>query len=96
MVSVSESTGWAPSSASEAKYRSLGCTLTRLEEKSPEYQELLSHLQESTLREPKLTIKAVYAVHRDIEEDNFKHHLKNRKNLFHSSNFKNFVGLLSR
>ena len=96
MVSVSESTGWAPSSASEAKYRSLGCTLNKLEEKSSEYQELLRHVQESTHREPKLAIGAVYAVHREIEDDNFKHHLKNRKNLFHSSNFKNFVGLLSR
>jgi poly [ADP-ribose] polymerase len=96
MVSVSESTGWAPSSASEAKYRSLNCTVNRLDEKSQEYQDLLAYLDEKNERKSALTVERVYTLSRGMEDDNFKIHLKNRRNLFHSSDFKNFVGLLSR
>ena len=96
MVSVSETTGWAPSSASEAKYRSLNCSVAKLDEGSQEYRDLMAHLEESNHRQSHLMVERVYVLARGMEEDNFKVHLKNKRNLFHSSDFKNFVGLLSR
>ncbi len=43
-----------------------------------------------------MTIENVYSIHRAVESSNFTHAMDNKQLLFHSSQVKNFVGILSR
>ena len=43
-----------------------------------------------------MTIRGVFSVHRAVEQSNFTHSMDNKQLLFHASQVKNFVGILSR
>ena len=43
-----------------------------------------------------VNISAIYAIHRQVEDDKFRSDIDNKKLLFHASSPQNFVGILSR
>ena len=45
---------------------------------------------------PPLSVRAIYSVHRAVEDGGFTHTIDNKQLLFHSSAVQNFVGILSR
>lgn len=81
----------------EKKYKALECEITYIDKNSDKFKQLKTYIIKS--REDKwvdVNIKNIYAVKREDEHKNFNSKIGNNKLLFHGSNAKNWVGILSR
>ena len=96
VVSVSEATNWNTSNSTKAMYKSLGCVIKYVPENSDEYHMVAGEFLESQVGDQKIVIRNVYEVRRPFEDVSFRGDIDNKRLLFHSSQAKNFVGILSR
>ena len=96
VVSVSEATNWTKCTSTKAKYKTLGCAIKHLPENSDEFDMVAGEFLASQLGGQEIVVQNVYEVHRPMEDDCFRRDIDNKRLLFHSSQAKNFVGILSR
>ncbi|CAB4197009.1 poly [ADP-ribose] polymerase [uncultured Caudovirales phage] len=78
----------------EKKYQALNCGITCLDKKSDEFKKIQTYINKEKHHGNK--ILNIFTISRDIEEKEFTTTIKNNKLLFHGSNAKNWVGILSR
>jgi poly [ADP-ribose] polymerase 2/3/4 len=80
----------------QSRYDALGCELVHLEDRTPRYKEIATHVLKSQITHKKIKVKRIYGVKRPHEWKGFHGTLGNEKLLFHGSSVKNWVGILSR
>lgn len=81
----------------EKKYQALGCEISFISPSDAKFAEIQSYVKKSRADSwESYKIKNLYVVKRPIEQKNFNDSIGNKKLLFHGSNAKNWVGILSR
>jgi hypothetical protein len=80
----------------QSRYDALGAELVCLDTKSADYKTIESHVVKSQVTHKRIKVKRIYGVRRKTEWKDFAAKLGNDKLLFHGSNVKNWVGILSR
>lgn len=83
-------------SAVDEEYKALGCTITPLDKKQDKYEEIEEYVVKSQVKMNSIKVKGVYALKRDDEWKTFASKISNQKLLFHGSNIRNWVGILTR
>lgn len=78
----------------EKKYQALNCNIECLIKNSTNYKKIEDYIKKNDGKFVK--IKNIYTVHRGDEQAAFDVSIGNNKLLFHGSNVKNWVGILSR
>ncbi|CAN9498563.1 unnamed protein product [Ophioblennius macclurei] len=91
VLNVSEMNLRSPAPSCVGKYRALRCSIDLVQPGSAEYQMVASNLLSS-----KVQILQILRVCRPVEVQTFRRDLGNVRTLLHSSNPRNFVGILSR
>lgn len=80
----------------EKKYTALGCEIGYLDKNSPKFQELKKYIMKSRVDKwTDVNIKNIYTIRREEEYKAFND-VGNKRLLFHGSDAKNWVGILSR
>jgi predicted DNA-binding WGR domain protein len=80
----------------QSRYDALGCELGYLDVKAADYKKIESHVIKSQVTHKKIKVKRIFTVKRKTEWKDFASKVGNDKLLFHGSNVKNWVGILSR
>jgi predicted DNA-binding WGR domain protein len=80
----------------QGRYDALGAELGYLDAKSADYNKIESHVIKSQVTHKRIKVKRIFTVKRKTEWKDFTSKLGNDKLLFHGSNVKNWVGILSR
>lgn len=96
VISVSEATNWLKNSSAKAKYKTLGCHIKFLPCNGSEWRRAAEQFVNSDVEDQKIVVHNVYEINRPSEDDAFAADVDNKRFLFHSSQAKNFVGILSR
>eukprot|EP00794_Sanderia_malayensis_P009205 gene9205-10179_t len=97
IVSVNEATNWSKTSSTLARYKTLNCNINWLNPNSNAYSYIADLFLSSQISDnDRIQIVNAFEVRRSIEDEAFKHEIDNKQFLFHSSQAKNFVGILSR
>lgn len=79
----------------EQKYKALNCEIDVVD--AAKLKELKEYFEKSVVRGgSKVKVKNIWKIKRPDEHDHFTTTIKNHKLLFHGSNVKNWVGILSR
>ncbi|XP_029968299.1 protein mono-ADP-ribosyltransferase PARP4 isoform X3 [Salarias fasciatus] len=91
ILNASEMTLRSPAPSCVGKYRALRCSIDLVQPGTSEYQLVGNHLQSK-----KIQILQILRVCRPVELQTFKRELGTIHTLLHSSDPKNFVGILSR
>lgn len=79
------------------RYEALGCGIRPLEDSSEEFATIKERFLSSWKDDSKKpTIKNIFAVRRSTEEESFTKHVDHQEVLFHGSEVRHFVGILSR
>ena len=79
----------------QSQYEALGCELVAMEAKSAAYKKIADHVVDSQVTHKRIKVKRIFTVKRKDEWKAFAK-VGNEKLLFHGSNIKNWVGILSR
>jgi poly [ADP-ribose] polymerase len=80
----------------DAEYDALGCKIEALEKKDKTYREIADYVVDSQVKIDSIEVHNVYTLKRDKEWKDFASKITNQKLLFHGSNIRNWVGILSR
>jgi poly [ADP-ribose] polymerase len=83
-------------SAVDDEYKALGCKIEPLDKKDPKYKEIADYVVKSQVKMSSIKVQNIYTVKRDSEWKQFATKIPNQKLLFHGSNIRNWVGILSR
>ena len=78
------------------QYHALGCRLEGVPHDSPTYRELADYVEQSQIKTKTIQVKNIWSTNREAEHTVFTEKMGNQRLLFHGSNIKNWVGLLSR
>jgi len=95
MLNVDGDEGLLYESQVDAQYKALRCGIEWLEPRSARFDEIESYFAKSQ-RRGTLKIRNIFAVRRDDEHATFAERIPNQRLLFHGSNVRNWVGILSR
>ena len=79
----------------QSQYEALGCELVAMEPKSAAFKKIETHVVASQITHKRIKVKRIFSVKRHDEWKAFAK-VGNEKLLFHGSNIKNWVGILSR
>ncbi|XP_065065834.1 protein mono-ADP-ribosyltransferase PARP4-like isoform X2 [Rhopilema esculentum] len=96
VISVSEATNWAKTSSARAKYKALGCNIQWLNPSENDNEKIKNLFISSQVGKNVIAVKNIFEVNRAVEDEGFSSSLANKQLLFHSSQARNFVGILSR
>jgi len=80
----------------QSRYDALGCEIKALAPSAPDYKKIADHVVKSQITRKNIKVKNVFTVKRPGEWKDFTAKLGNEKLLFHGSNIKNWVGILTR
>lgn len=94
MLNVNGKTNVLVNPEIDKKYKALNCEIDIVS--AAKYKEMKEYFEKSTIRGSKVTVKNIWQIKRPDEYEHFTTTIKNHKLLFHGSNVKNWVGILSR
>ncbi len=80
----------------QSRYEALGAELRALSPSSPDFKKISDHVVKSQITRKSIKVKNVFGVKRPGEWNDFKTKIGNERLLFHGSNIKNWVGILTR
>lgn len=81
----------------DKKYQALECEINYIDSTNPKFKELKDYIKKSRVDKwTDINIKNIYSIKREMEHKNFATNIGNNKLLFHGSDAKNWVGILSR
>lgn len=96
MLSVDEITGDTATAEVDMKYRALRCHIQALTAHDEDFRKIKEQAISSRIKGPKLEVKNIYSVRREVEHQQFTKQMENQRLLFHGSRISNWVGILSR
>ena len=80
----------------QSRYEALGAELKPLASSSSDFKKISEHVIKSQISRKSIKVKNVFGVKRPGEWNDFRDKIGNDKLLFHGSNIKNWVGILTR
>lgn len=80
----------------QSRYDALGCEIEALSAGDSTYRKISEHVLKSQIKTKNIKVKNVFSLRRPGEWKDFKTKVGNEKLLFHGSNIKNWVGILTR
>ncbi len=80
----------------QSRYEALGCEIKALSSSDGDYKKIADHVIKSQIKHKNIKVKRVFTLKRPGEWKDFKTKIGNEKLLFHGSNIKNWVGILTR
>ena len=100
MITINEATNWNLRASTDAKYRSIGAYIKKIEENSEEYLNVKNSILNSVAfdeqKNKNIKLINVYAILRPNESVKFNDGLSNNRSLFHGTKCRNIIGILSR
>ncbi len=97
IITISESTNWNLRASTEAKYRSIGSLIKKIDQNSEEYENIKNQIIKSYVEiNEELEIINIYGLLRPTESIKYNESLTNKRQLFHGTKSRNIVGILSR
>lgn len=94
MLNVNGKTNVLVSNQTDKKYKALNCLIETMSKSDDEYKKLVKYVKKSD-EYGGTSIVNIYRVRRPLEQNVFRN-VGNIKQLFHGSNVRNWVGILSR